>query len=214
MRRLVIIVGSISVVFGATWACTFPDVTFGPADDVEAGDGDAEPAPASDGALDAPDAPEEEVDAGPILIDGSTLDALVVVDAGGKVDASGCTGCDCDGDQYNDLGKAGCETAVGAPDCDDTDQRSHPNQGFLFDKAEPPRNGDWDCSGKVEKLWTNEQATCAGLTLGLGCANIFGFTQPVACGEKGTWIRCKKRPGVLTVDCVVDEQKLETQLCK
>ncbi|MBX3211095.1 MAG: hypothetical protein KF850_03610 [Labilithrix sp.] len=213
MRRLVFILGSISLAMGTTWACSFPEVTFGPPDDVEAGD-DA-PAPGEGGAADVTDAlEEEEQDAGPILIDGSTVDALVVVDAGGKVDAAGCASCDCDDDNYSDLDKPGCDLAGGAPDCDDTDSRTHPNQGFLFDKAEPPRNGDWDCNGTVEKLWTNEQATCSGLTLGLGCSNIFGFTAPVACGEKGTWIRCKKRPGLLALDCIVDEQKLETQLCK
>lgn len=212
MRRLLIILGSVSLAMGTTWACSFPEVTFGPPDELEAGVGDAEPG--SDGAADAPDAFEEEHDAGPILIDGSTVDALVVVDAGGKVDAAGCASCDCDDDNYNDLDKDGCDGAGGAPDCDDTDSRTHPNQGYLFDKAEPPRNGDWDCSGTVEKLWTNENTTCSGLTLGLGCSDIYGFTSPVACGEKGTWIRCKKRPGLLALDCIVDEQKLETQLCK
>jgi hypothetical protein len=203
-------------------ACAFPDVTFGPQPDVEAGppdvlSGDSESDSDSDGdtaSADGSTVGDAEADVLPILIDGSTLDALIVIDGGGKVDATGCTSCDCDDDNYNDLGKQGCAGAGGQPDCDDKDSRTHPQQGFLFDNAEPPRNGDWDCSGKVEKLYTNEKTTCAGLTLGLGCSDIFGFTGPVACGQKGEWIRCMKRPGLLTLDCVVGEQRLETQLCK
>jgi hypothetical protein len=201
MRRRLVAISSIAAALSAVWACTFPLVTFGDADNDEldaAVSSDVEP-------------PEEE--SGPILIDGSAVDALVVVDAGGKVDAAGCTACSCDGDEYNKP-DAGCPAVAGEYDCDDNDTRTHPYQGYLFDKAEPPRNGDWDCNGKVEKLWTNESASCAGLTLGVNCQNIFGFTEPVACGEKGRWIRCKKRPGILTLDCVVDEERLETQLCK
>jgi hypothetical protein len=214
MRRLRIVAAVAIVSLGAVWACTFPDVTFGtaPIEPDEAGTDSSVPETG------APDAPpieeEEEQDAGPITIDGASLDALVVEDAGGKVDASGCVTCDCDGDNYNDLGKAGCAAAGGANDCDDRDTRSHPNQGFVFNTAEPPRNGDWDCNNSVEKLYP-EGASCAGLTLGLGCANIFGFTEPsVACGVQGTWIRCRKKPGLLALACEVGEQKLETQLCK
>ncbi|MBN9167788.1 MAG: hypothetical protein BGO98_18875 [Myxococcales bacterium 68-20] len=215
MKRLLFVFGPLTVALGASWACSFPDVTFGPAEDLEAGveagaEVDADPQPVADAGSDA----LEEQDSGPILIDGSTVEELVVVDAGGKVDAAGCMSCDCDGDHYNDLTKPGCEDAPGPHDCDDNDSRVHPRQGFLFDRAESPRNGDWDCSGKVEKLWTNEKATCAGLTLGLGCSDIYGFTSPVACGERGSWLRCKRRSGLLALDCIVDEQKLETQLCK
>ncbi|MDF2691860.1 MAG: hypothetical protein K0S65_243 [Labilithrix sp.] len=203
MRRVLLPTGVALLVFAAAWSCAFPEVTFGPAEDG-----------AVDGAVDATnDAALEDPEPGPILIDGSSLDALVVADAGGKVDASECTSCDCDSDNYNDPDRDGCAPSGGQFDCDDIDSRTRPLQGFLFDKAEAPRNGDWDCNGKVEKLW-NESTTCAGLTLGLGCPNIFGFTEPVACGEKGNWIRCKRRSGLLALDCEVDEQKLEVQLCK
>jgi hypothetical protein len=214
MRRLRFVLGLTAAVVGASWACVFPEVTFGtePAD--EAGTDGAQTVPGEASLPDDDASPLVDEDSGPILIDGSTLDALVVLDAGGKVDAAGCTGCDCDDDKYNDLGKPGCASAGGQNDCDDNDTRSHPLQGYLFDKAESPRNGDWDCNGGVEKLYTREDTTCAGLTLGLNCGNIFGFTQPVPCGEKGPWIRCKKRSGLLALDCEVAEQKLETQLCK
>ena len=139
MRRFPFVFGSLTVALGASVACSFPDVTFGSAEDLEAGleagaEADADPQPVRDGGQDA----LEEQDSGPILIDGSTIDDLVVVDAGGKVDAAGCVGCDCDGDKYNDLTKPGCENAGGAHDCDDNDSRVHPNQGYLFDSGGEP----------------------------------------------------------------------------
>jgi hypothetical protein len=160
---------------------------------------------------------ESDADAGPppVIIDGSTLDALVVDDAGGQVDASGCVACDCDNDTFD---RAGCGAGSGPFDCDDNDTRYKPYQGYLADKPVLPKTGDWDCSGTVEKLFV-ENVNCGAISIasllgGKTCADIFGFQQPLACGEPGTWIRCKK-PSALALNCAVDDSqtKLETQRC-
>lgn len=192
----------------AAWACTFPDVTFR---DDAALDRDASDDAAA--ALDALGLPSDSEDSAlpPLLIDGSSIDVLVVDDAGGKLDAASCASCDCDKDTWDG---PDCGAAPANVDCDESDTRSHPLQGFLADKPESPRFGDWDCNGQVEKLYPRENASCEGLTLGFGCSDIFGFTEPVACGNSGNWIRCKKRPGVLTLDCVLAEQRFELQRCR
>jgi hypothetical protein len=212
-------------------ACAFPDVTLtSDAHGSALSEAGADASAAVDGADGAtrPSGPRRQLeepsedgetpgdeDAGtPLLIDGSSPDALVVVDAGAKVDAAGCTSCDCDGDGYENLAKAGCSQAGGPSDCDDADQRTHPSQSYLVAKTAPPRLGDWDCSGAVDKLWPTD-VSCEGLApLGLGCSDHFGFKGAPGCGEKGSWIRCVKRPGLLALDCIVGEEREETQACR
>ena len=163
-------------------------------------------------AADAASLPETAAaDATPdvVLVDSGDPDALVVKDAGGKIDAAGCTSCDCDGDGFNDLAKPGCADAGGMNDCDDTDSRTHPGQGYLVDLAAPPRNGDWNCDGVVNKLYA-PNLTCSGL-LGATCSATSGFTGDPACGAAGTLVTCV----VSGVSCAVGAQGTMTrQACK
>jgi hypothetical protein len=198
-------------------ACSFPNVPVF-ADDVLGADGavDGTTNPgdgADDDASSADGATEAATDSGgEILIDGSSPDALIVKDAGQAIDASGCAAndCDCDKDTYKSTGKAGC--SGGSNDCDDNDPRRHPNQGYLEAPAGPAQGGgDWDCNGTAEPLYKTS-VTCAGLTLGLGCADIFGFSDVPLCGQTGTFIRCKG--SLLTLACSVGTTEMKIQPCK
>jgi hypothetical protein len=169
----VIACGSAALVFAIGAACTFPDVAF---------------APAVDGAADA------ELDAH-VLIDGAEPDALIVRDAGMKIDAAGCaaTECDCDMDGFRDTLKLNCDG--GANDCDDHDPRARPGQGFLLDKAESPMFGNWDCSSKVDKLYP-DAFDCTTLAPGDACNGGVGFTGQPECGAVGDLVKCKTKPGI------------------
>src|SRR5690606_26428788 len=83
--------------------------------------------PAEDSGFDADGVAEEDAsgeDAGTIVdatvVDSPDYDALIVEDAGGRIDASGCTSCDCDNDTFlradcvdaGDAGDAGADAAV------------------------------------------------------------------------------------------------------
>lgn len=190
---------------GVLASCSFPEVTFAPND--EGGNGEASTTDVS-----------EDVR---VLIDGGDPDALIVKDAGQKIDPTSCEAgdCDCDKDQVRDTKKPGCTVEAGVDagphDCDDTDSRVHPGQGPLVEKAAPPQNGDWNCSGKVEKFY-EPNVKCTSLPAGSGCDAKFGFEDDPACGERGTYVTCKTVAdlGVLQ-KCVVGGKSLnETQACK
>lgn len=212
-RWLVLAVVSGVVAFAAMEACSFPSPSFSSDDTIG-------PDASTDGTLDgagnpdvdrAPDGGVRE-DAGEVLIDGSSPDALIVQDAGQKVDASGCApaDCDCDKDGFNETLKAGCGT--GPRDCDDSDPRAKPGQGFLTAPAEPPQFADWNCDGTATPLY-DVNVTCDGLTLGLGCSNIFGFKDAPQCGKVGTWIRCA-RASLISLNCTIGEQAQLPQPCQ
>lgn len=178
------------------------------ADADAASDAPSEAAP-EDAAIEAaPDASTGEPDAGP--------PDTGPPDTGPPLpDAQGC--CDCDDDGYPDKTRQGCNNAPGLQDCDDSDPRAHPNQGFLSDSPTAKTNGDWDCSGQPAQKETIENITCSSyLTATTSCPTISGFTATVGCGQAGTWVRCKKA-GALDLTCSIDPAftiNNKTQQCK
>lgn len=195
-RNLRVLSISAAIVVAAIAACGFPDVGFAPAG------GDGGPSTNEGG---AETSSGDAADDAKILVDGGDPDALIVRDAGQKVDAAGCaSGCDCDGDGFNNNLKAGCNSG-GANDCDDEDPRSQPGRGFLIDKAESPQFGDWNCSGKLEPLY-DELVDCTKLNPGKStCDDKQGYAGAVGCGNFGTLIKCKTVPVPplnLTSECV------------
>lgn len=197
------------VTFAIGAACTFPDVSFAPpgATNTEAGSSDG---PVADGIVGT------DFDA-TVLVDGSDPDALIVRDAGAKIDAAGCAAaeCDCDGDGFKATQKAGCEG--GLDDCDDHDERVRPNQGYLIATPEPPIFGDWNCSTAVEKLYP-DGFSCSSLQGGTACNDAVGLEDQPACGGFGTLLKCKTEPVPplnLTTRCVVGARTPMTQqACK
>jgi len=194
-------------VFAIGAACTFPEVSFAPPGGAETGGSDGS---TPDGAVDA------DFDA-TVLVDGSDPDALIVRDAGAKIDAAACapTDCDCDGDGFKDTLKANCEG--GLDDCDDKDGRSRPNQGYLLDKPEPPNFGNWNCTMGVEKLYP-DAFSCSSLAPGKACNEGAGLEDQPECGGFGTLLKCKTVPVPplnLTNQCVVGTRTPNTQqACK
>lgn len=210
MRRWVLsLVVSSGVALGTFAACSFPEPLFTDDDGLDGSipDGTAK----ADTSADAPRSEgSADEDAGEVLIDGSSPDALISGDAGQRVDASGCdpTDCDCDRDGFNETLKAGCNDG-GRRDCDDTDPRANPGAGFRTDPPEGPMFSDWNCDGKATPLY-DVNVSCEGLTLGLNCPTIFGFSDNPRCGQSGTWIRCKA--GLLS--CVVGTTTPLVQPCQ
>jgi hypothetical protein len=195
MRGVLIGLSSILVAcLAGVTACQFDDATFG---EHAAGDGD--------------DAASDNEDPGEILIDGSPPDALIVRDGGPPIDGSGCdpSDCDCDKDGYKNTLKAGCGS--GARDCDDTDPRTHPLQGFREESAVLPQVGDWNCDMVAEPLYATS-VTCDKHLLGIGCSNVFGFEDAPRCGQAGHFIRCKK--SLLNLGCAVGTRMTITQPCR
>ena len=177
-------------------ACSFPDVDFAPAGI----------------ALDGEVGSDVHV-----LVDGSDPGALIASDAGKRIDAAGCTVCDCDGDGFNDLSRAGCAGAGGKNDCDDSDTTTRPDQRFNTTAPYPPRNGDWNCTGGVERFY-EPSVTCAGPG-GASCDGRFGFEDDPTCGSTGTFVTCKTTgatPPLLPGQCIVASRSLDTvtQACK
>lgn len=194
----------------SVWACSFPDLSF--SDDVsEAGAdgiGASTNSPSGNGQTDG----GHDADAFIVLVDGSDPDALIAEDTGGgKVDASGCAAanCDCDKDGYNDLSKPGCALAPGEDDCDDSDKRTHPDQAYLTEPAEPPRNGDWNCKNGVEKLFDHDLK--CGLIGIAGCSGVQGFADDPHCGAEGTYVFCAPQTVVL---CGVGGTAIRKQACR
>jgi hypothetical protein len=200
-------------------ACSFPDATFSDSDGSSPLPGDentsAEGSTTSEAAAERDASEDVSMDVH-VLIDGGDPDALIVKDDAGKVDASGCTTCDCDNDGFLNTTKMGCNTADAGPnDCDDNDMRTHPTQGFRPEKAEPPRNGDWNCSNAVEPFY-KPNLKCTALAPGSGCDSAFGFEDAPACGEDGSFVQCKTVGGILGVlaSCAVGARTLAKQACK
>jgi len=143
------------------------------------------------------------------VVDAPDYDALIVDDPGEPVDASGCTSCDCDGDGFP---RKGCgDAGEGVPtDCNDDDTRYRPNQGFVTARPEPGRSGDWNCDGRVEKLYpTNVKCSLLALT---GCNGSHGFEGDPGCGEEGKFIHCKAPIGLLL--CTVGKTETRRQACR
>lgn len=187
-------------------ACTFPTVEF------QTGVG-----PGGEGGTDGgADSTLDSRDDARVVAEGGDPDAMIVKDGGMKIDASGCVLCDCDKDGFN-VKRAGCQDAGGAIDCDDTDTRARPDQGYLVDKPEPPQNGNWNCTNGVEKFY-KPNTNCTGLGAGAGCDATYGFEDDPVCGTNGKFVMCKTvstPPLNLDARCVVGSQNLTTtQACK
>lgn len=157
----------------------------------------------------------DPLDAAPTDASGPDTSAPVVEDAGQKVDASACASsdCDCDKDGFTNA-NAGCPSPTGMSDCDDQDSRTRPDQGYLQDPAEPPRNADWNCSGAVEKFY-RPNVVCTAVPPGVACDGTFGFEDDPACGATGTFVTCKTVTELLLSKCAVNAKSLATkQACK
>lgn len=111
--------------------------------------------------------------------------------AGATGGASGAGGgtckkppCDCDGDTY--LVKGG---SCGGDDCDDADDRAHPNQNDFYDVPSKGVGGyDFDCNGTP--LPKFHVVNC-GVGL-LACpADGDGYENPVpSCGVEAMYVKC------------------------
>jgi hypothetical protein len=108
--------------------------------------------------------------------------------AGGVSGAGGGTcqnpPCDCDGDTY--LVKGG---SCGGDDCDDADDRAHPNQGEFYDTPSKGVGGfDFDCNGTP--LPKFHIVNC-GVGLLVCPANGDGYENPVpGCGVEAMYVKC------------------------
>jgi|GEM_PF-1581739 len=210
--RRALVVTAVSVAAAA--ACGFPEVSF-VADETFPDGGDA--AQTGDAAPDTGNVTGEggaptNPDVDPT---GKDQDAAVIGDAATKVDASGCTTCDCDNDGYFRRGGA-CDGGPGnVYDCDDTDKALTPAQTFIADVKWPSNHTpayDWNCDGKVIKQLPYN-VTCASLSLGANCASIQGFTGDPACGTSGTFVTCKQ--GFLgLLGCADGTQETRVQACR
>src|SRR4051794_17033824 len=131
MRRQALagLVLAVSAGLAVVGACGFPDADFfADGDSSTRADSPAGDAP-SDAGGDAPAiGANEDVDPNGKDKDASAYDP----DAGNKIDAAGCTTCDCDGDKFLSQGVAGCTGGPGAVyDCDDTDPFINPAREFV-----------------------------------------------------------------------------------
>ncbi len=170
-------------------ACTFPAVGFfdGSADGGADRDAVADPTQLGD-------------DAQPLSDAGSDARRF---EAGADANA-----CDLDDDGYRSKGDA-----CGGLDCDDTDERANPGvDAALTFGASPPLQGDWDCSGRIDKTY-DVNVSCAGLSL-FSCGGT-GFTNDPPCGGQGTLVTCGKiQSGLGGLFCGVASQRPETQGCR
>lgn len=167
-------------------------------------DSDATPAPAdggNDGTVTGDTGTPPDQDGG----DGAPLSDQASpgddAEAGGRMDAAkpdseaNCVSvdkCDCDNDGYRsgslackpDAGDAGVDAAN--TDCDDLDPDVFPgpNRSFFTDK-DPPRMGDVNCNGTVEKQY-NVNLACG---VALPCAGE-GFLNDPPCGTSATYYKC------------------------
>lgn len=179
-RRIVAVVMFALPLAAVGVACSFPDVSFGPAGDDGAVEPDvAEPAPD----VDAGDA------AADVIID-MPEDAAVRDDATARVDASGCDAtCDCDNDGYWEIGCDAGADASGQPgDCDDLDPLRHPDAPYT---AEPPvgHEGDWNCDGEVQ---AKPRRSIRCTQDWRGCTGEPGFIGEPRCGTRADYYVCRK----------------------
>ncbi|MDF2691861.1 MAG: hypothetical protein K0S65_244 [Labilithrix sp.] len=205
-RRLIAIVTFALPLVAVGAACTFPDVTFGAAENNDAA--------SEDGGVDGGDA-DSTFDAGDFGDVARRDDANQILDAS-ACGADGMIKCDCDDDEYADMNcdvdAAGIVSKRGNPlrpgDCDDLDGLRHPNAG-LTEAIPVGHDGDWDCDGTVERE-PKGNIKCSGS--GLGCIGDPGFLSEPGCGTKADFYGCEA-PGVLAA-CVATPKGPVTQLCR
>lgn len=128
-------------------------------------------------------------------IDGTPNDADVDTDA--RADARADT-CDQDKDGFLAFG---CD---GGLDCDDLDDRAHPDAGFVSALPTLATKGDWNCNGIIEKRYpVNVDCTKAG-----ACGA--GFKDDPPCGAIGSFVTCK----LFLASCEEDSVQQAIQSCK
>lgn len=154
-------------------ACTFPDVAFAPTGD---GIGEAGADGSAVGSADSSSGADASSDA-------ALIEAATRTDATTKIDASGCTSCDCDMDTFDPKGGA-CDGGPGpVSDCDDSDPVIKPSQTFVDDfrwASSHPIPYDWNCDGHVDKAYP-VNLKCGGNVL-TGCTGGQGFVGDPTCG--------------------------------
>jgi hypothetical protein len=161
--------------------------------------------PARDGEADA-----SAETSSPDPSDAAIHEDAITVDAQ-KIDAAGCTTCDCDGDGYNAATCIAGAVDAAAIDCDDTDPARHPNQDFVATAppADQSPSGDWNCSQLVEKLYPFN-VSCTAFTT--ACDMHSGFVGNPGCGMNGDHVTCK--PGGLALTCLDGTKTKRTQSCR
>jgi hypothetical protein len=182
-------------------SCTFPDVMFAPAG--EAGSG-------SEGGVG-----EGSVDSSPgadASSDTAITEAATRPEASTKVDAAGCTSCDCDMDGYF-ARDGGCDGGPGPVyDCDDTDDFISPKQGFVQDFTWTSSYSvvyDWNCNGVVERDYPIN-LKCGGTVL-TGCTGGQGYKGAGPnCGNSDDYFECKAVNGF----CAAAKIDSRIQNCK
>jgi hypothetical protein len=178
-------------------SCSFPDVEFATAGSEGGSGGEGG---TGEGSTDSSTA-----------ADTAQIEASMRPDASTKVDAAGCTSCDCDGDHYA-VRDGGCEGGPGLVyDCDDTDDFINPTRDFVDDfrwTSIHPVPFDWNCSGNVEKAYPINLA-CGGNVI-TGCTGGQGFKGDPSCGTGAEYFECKGVNGL----CAAAKVDTRNQLCK
>jgi hypothetical protein len=146
------------------------------------------------------------------FLDAAVTDAATRSDANTKVDAAGCTTCDCDKDGYFKRG-AGCDGGPGTVyDCDDTDDFISPARGFVKDFTWTSSYSvvyDWNCSGMVERDYPTN-LTCGGTVI-TGCTGGQGYKGAgPGCGQSDDYFECKGVNGL----CAASKIDSRVQNCK
>ena len=111
--------------------------------------------------------------------------------------------CDCDGD-------GALSEACQGDDCDDNDPLAYPSQKSFFATPRGAAGFDYNCDGQSERQFDAATKCGALLSCSEGASDGFLGTLP-ACGETGTWGRCKV-DGLLCVDEVIENAR--TMLCR
>ncbi|MDB4938293.1 MAG: hypothetical protein JWP87_5265 [Labilithrix sp.] len=144
------------------------------------------------------DAPSEASPA----VDGPAPDAARG-DAGADGDGEAGDPCDRDNDHYRS-GEGGC----GGADCDDDDNRAHPEAGFRADPATTTTNGDWNCDTHADPMYP-VNVSCGVPALG-ACAGVEGFSGAPGCGAAGAYVTCKMNG----LSCIVGSTVQRVQRCR
>ncbi|MEA2749668.1 MAG: hypothetical protein QOI41_3811 [Myxococcales bacterium] len=189
-------------------ACSFPDVSFGPAAAPETGtnDGPTTSDAMADGDVVSVGA-NEDVDP-----TGAMMDATVITDPGQlEAGPDGC--CDCDNDHFR---ADGGTCSFPSQDCDDLNPNIFPGQGFvagaMWTSPHQPE-GDWNCDGVRTKQYDYNQK-CNDTN---NCNGKSGFNDDPNCEETAVFNNCSYNPGIaglLLASCKVGTTVMTKQHCK
>ena len=185
MRRL----STFAFALVALAGCTFPDVTIsdkpGDSSVVDVGNNDAK----FDSSIgDAEDATTDSIEGD----EGGEDTTIPPFDTNTPDFGPDAKPCDLDGDGYQPF-KAGCSPPADRIDCDDQNFTAHPGVTAYVKAGSPPTlkpAGDWNCDGKVEKLFPTVATCTAGSSLDCSPAHD-GILADVRCGDPVTLVTCK-----------------------